>query len=220
MTRASFWILLTSGLLVGGIVGLHRWLAPPQLGQMMIWLVLLYHLLLVGGAWLRSHHELIDAWLFLAPLSLCQVMPDSMLVQVFGVLVFPDLGAERIAGVPLYMAGLWVCPLLLVIWFSSLVNLRSGVLAVVAAALSAVAIFGVAEWQARPLSIWVVRNVFTVNGVAPYVLAPEAALGVAAWLMWVKVQSRALPLKWLGAAVVSVFYAGALVAALLVERRF
>lgn len=221
MARASFWILLTTGLLVGAILALPRFLGPPQLGQAIGAAVLLYHVVLVMGAWLRSHHELVDAWMFLLPLSFLQVIPDWVLVREFGVLAFPDLGAMRLGPVPLYMAGLWVPPLLLVVWLAELVHARtSAVPAGIVAALSALAIFGAAEWAARGQSLWVARNVDLFHGVALYILAAEALLGVAAWLVFVNVQGRALPIKLVGAAVVSAFYTGAAAISLFLFRRF
>lgn len=218
MARASFWIVLTTGLLVAGLLLLPRWVGPPRLGQAITWLVLLYHVVLLAGAWLRSHHEVIDAWLFLALLSLFQVVPDWVLAQQFGVLTFPQLGGERFGPVPAYMAGLWVAPLLVVLWLAELAHRRSARLALLTAPLAAVAIFGAAEWAARGQSLWLARNVATYEGVALYILAAEAALGLAAWLVFVQVQSRALPVKVIGAAVVSVFYTGAAVALLFVFR--
>ena len=220
MARASFWIIVVTGLLVAALLALPRFLSPPLLGHAIAWTVLLYHVLLLLGAWLRSHHELFDAWLFLAPLSLCQVLPDWVLVQQFGVLVFPGLGGERIGPVPVYMAGLWVAPLLVVLWLAELAHRRSALLGLATAALVALAVFGAAEWAARGQSLWLARNVATFHGVALYILAAEAALGVATWLMFVQVQSRALPVKVAGAAVVSVFYTGAAVAMLFLFRRF
>lgn len=219
MPRASFWILLTTGLLAAGLLLLPRWLGPPRLGEAITWLVILYHVLLLAGAWLRSHHEVFDAWLFLAPLSLCQVLPDWVLAQQFGVLAFPHLGGERFGPVPAYMAGLWVAPLLVVLWLSELAHRRSALLALPVAAAAALAVFGAAEWAARGTSLWFARNVAMVEGVALYILAAEAALGVAAWLMFVQVQGRPLPVKVAGAAVVSVFYTGAAVASLFLFRR-
>jgi len=220
MARSGFWILLTAGLLVAGLLLLPRFLGPPRLGEAIAWTVLLYHVLLLMGAWLRSHPELFDAWLFLAPLSLFQVLPDFVLAQQFGVLVFPDLGGERIGPVPVYMAGLWVAPLLLVLWLAERVHQRSAALALPVAALAALAVFSAAEWAARGQSLWLARNVAMFQGVAPYVLAAEAALGIVAWLVWVQVQGRALPIKIVGAAVVSTFYTGATVALLFASRRF
>lgn len=220
MGRAGFWILLLAGLLAGSIVLLCQTLRPPQLGQAIGAAVLLYHVLLLAGAWLRGHHGLFDAWLFLMPLSLFQVVPDWLLVRQLGVLVFPDLGAARLDVVPLYMAGLWVAPLLVVLWLAELANRRSALLAAPVAALAAALVFGAAEWAAPRYGLWLPRNVATWQGVALYVIAAEAALGLVAWLVFAHVQSRALPLKLAGAALVSVFYAGALVVSLFLFRRY
>lgn len=209
MLRASFWILLTSAGLVGALLALPRFLGPPLLGEAIGWTVVVYHLVLVAGAWLRGHSELIGAWLFLAPLSLIQVLPDWILVEHFGVLRFPDLGGERFGPVPVYMAGLWVTPLLLTVWAAELAHRASAWLALVIAPLAAVAIFGAAEWFAPRYGLWAPRNVDTLHGVAPYILVAEAALGLLTWMAYASVQARALPVKVLAAAAVSAAYSGA-----------
>lgn len=219
MARASFWILLTTGLLVAGFWLLPRFLAPPLLGHAFTWLVVLYHVVLMLGVWLRGHHEVFDAWLFLLPLSLFQVVPGWVLARELGVLVFPQLGGERIGPVPVYLAGLWVPPLLIVLWLAEALHRRSAALALPVAVLAGAAVFGLAEWAARGQSLWVARNVATFHGVALHAVAAGALLGLATWLMFVQVQSRALPVKVVGAAVVSTFYLGAAIALLLAFRR-
>lgn len=211
MARASFWIILLNGLLVGGLLVAFRATHPPVLGQAIGAIVLLYVVLIPMVAWLGSQNELFDAWLFLVPLSMCQVVPDWILVQQLGVLSFPDLGAARIGPVPVYMAGLWVAPLLLTIWLGELVHRYSAALAVIVAAAASAAIFGAAEWLARPYLLWLAHGVRMYQGVAVYVVPAEVLLGVATWLMFVQVQGRTVLAKAFGAAGVSVFYAGALV---------
>lgn len=220
MGRAGFWIVLLGGLLAGALYGMLQALRPPLLGQAIGAAVLLFHVVLLLVAWLRSQHELFDAWLFLLPLSLFQVVPDWILVRQLGVLVFPDLGGQRLDAVPLYMAGLWVAPLLVVLWLGEAVHRRSALLAIPVAALAGALVFGAAEWAAVRHGLWLPRGVATWHGIAWYVLAAEAALGLATWLMFVQVQHRALPVKVAGAAVVSVFYAGALAVSLFLFRRF
>ena len=122
MGRATFWIFFTATLLCGALLLLPRWFAPPQLGQAIAGVVVLYVLVLVAGAWLRSQHELLDALALVIPLSVFQVVPDTMLVQNLGTLAFPDLGAARFGPVPVYMAGLWIAPLLVVIWAAELAH--------------------------------------------------------------------------------------------------
>lgn len=220
MLRASFWILLTSAGLTGALLALPRFLGPPLLGEAIGWTVVAYHLVLLGGAWLRSHSELVGVWLFLAPLSLIQVLPDWILVEYFGVLGFPNLGGERFGPVPAYMAGLWVTPLLLTVWAAELAHRASAWLAAIVAPLAALAVFGAAEWLAPRYGMWLPRNVATIYGVAPYILAAEAALGLMTWLAWVNVQARALPVKVLAAGAVSAAYSGAAGFALLGSRWF
>jgi hypothetical protein len=219
MARASFWILFTAAALVGALLLLPRLLGPPQLGEAIGWTVVLYLVVLAAGAALRSHHEVLDALAFLLPLSVFQVVPDWLLAREFGVLVFPHLGGERVGPVPVYMAGLWVAPLLVVVWAAELAHRRSVVLAALTAVAVAVLLFGAAEWAARPLALWQARGVAMVQGVALYAVAAEAALGLAAWLAFTQVQDRAIPLKVLAAAGVSAFYAAAAVGFLVLSEQ-
>src|SRR5688572_4442607 len=148
MARATFWIFFTAGLLCGGLLLLPRYLGPPHLGQAIAAATGLYVLLLFMGAWLRSQHELLDAVAFLLPLSVCQVLPDALLVQNLGVLAFPELGAPRFGPVPAYMAGLWIAPLLVVLWAAELAHRHSALLAGLVALAVSLAAFGAAEWAA------------------------------------------------------------------------
>lgn len=221
MSRATFWIFLTAGLLCGGLLLLPRYLGPPQLGQAITGAVVLYVLLLFMGAWLRSQHELLDALAFLLPLSVCQVVPDALLVQNLGVLAFPELGAPRLGPVPAYIAGLWIAPLLVVIWAAELAHRHSALLAGLVALAVSLAAFGAAEWAAaHVLALWHPRNVDTWQGIALYVLPAEALLGLVAWLAFTQVHHRTIFVKALAAAGVSLFYAGALFASHLVFQRY
>ena len=221
MARASFWILLTTGLLAGALFLLPRYLGPPQLGQAIAAVVGLYLVVLYFGAWLRSQHELLDAFAFLVPLSVFQVLPDLMLVQQLGTLVFPALGAQGFGPVPVYMAGLWVAPLLVVLWLAEVAHRASAVTAAIVALLAALAVFGAAEWAAaHVLPLWQPRRVETWQGIALYVLPAEALLGLVAWLVFTQVQHRTLFAKVFGAAIVALFYTGALFASHLAFQRY
>ena len=221
MARATFWIFLTTAALCGALVALPRYFGPPQLGQAIGAVVALYLALLFMGAWLRSHHELLSALTFLVPLSVCQVVPDALLVQHLGTLSFPDLGAARFGPVPAYMAGLWVAPLLLVLWAAQLAHRASAPLAIATALVVALAVFGAAEWAAaHVLALWHPRNVDTWQGIALYVLPAEALLGLVAWLAFVQVQHRTIFMKAIAAAFVSLFYAGALFASHLAFTKY
>jgi hypothetical protein len=213
MARSTFWIFLTTGLLCGGLLLLPRWLGPPLLGQAIVGAVVLYVLLLFMGAWLRGQHELLDVLAFLLPLSICQVVPDALLVQNLGTLSFPDLGAPRFGPVPAYMAGLWIAPLLFVLWAAELAHRHSALLAGLVALAMSLAAFGAAEWSAaHVLALWHPRSVETWQGIALYVLPAEALLGLVAWLAFTQVHHRTIFMKALAAAGVSLFYAGVLFA--------
>jgi hypothetical protein len=221
MARASFWILLTAGLLAGALFALPRYLGPPQLGQAITAAVGGYLLLLYLGAWLRSHEDLLDAFAFLLPLSLFQVLPDALLVQQLGTLAFPTLGAQGFGPVPVYMAGLWVAPLLLVIWLAELAHRVSAAAAALVAGVASLAVFGAAEWAAaHVLPLWRPRNVETWQGIALYVLPAEALLGLVAWYVFTQVRHRTLFMKAFGAVLVALFYTGALFASHLVFQRY
>jgi hypothetical protein len=219
--RATFQIFFTAGLLCGALLLLPRYFGPPQLGQAITGIVVLYVLVLVMGAWLRGQHELRDALAFLLPLSVCQVVPDTLLVQYLGVLTFPDLGAQRFGPVPVYMAGLWIAPLLVVIWAAELAHRTSALLAALVAVTVSLAVFGAAEWAAANVfALWHPRNVDTWRGIALYVLPAEALLGLVAWLAFTQVHQRTIFMKAFAAAVVALFYAGALFVSHLVFQRY
>jgi len=214
MARASFWLLLLTGLLAAAFWLMPRWLAPPLLGQGYAAAVGLYGILLFAGAWLRSHHELLDASVFALLLSLCLLLPDFLLAQQSGVLAFPNLGAPRAFGpLPAYLPGLWLAPLLIVLWLAEIVHRSSAWSAAAVALLVSAALFAGVEWAAQRLSLWLPHGVHTRFGIALYALAAKTLLGLAAWLMFTQVQHRTVFGKAAGAVVVALFYTGAAIAA-------
>jgi hypothetical protein len=220
MTRATFWVLLLNGLLVGAILYLFRVLDPPRLGAAIEATTFLYLLLVPLAALLRGHNELFSAWLFLVPLAFFQIVPDLILASQLHVLGFTQLGGYRIGPVPAYMPGLWVAGLLTIVWLGEVVHTRSAKLAVAAVAIGSITLFGAAGWGANRLPLWHAHGVRTYQGIALYALAAEVLLGLATWLMFVQVQSRTIVAKVAGAAAVSMFYTGALVVLHLAFSRF
>lgn len=185
--------------------GVFLLLRPPELGWGVLGLAACYNLLLPLIASRGGHRDWLEVWLFLLPLSVLQVLPDWVLTQQFGILVFPDLGGPHIGAVPAYMAGLWVIPLFWVLWLAGRSTLTAAVLALL--------LFAGAEWAARPLQLWHAQHVGQFMGVASYVLVPEALLGWAAAHAFEQTRG-ANPFARVGAAVcVSTFYTGALVLA-------
>ena len=219
MKAASLTLLLFHAAFAAAGWFILRSFQPPLLGVLIGAWVLAYNVSLPWAGWLRGHPDVIDLWTFLLPLSLLQVIPDWVLAGAFNTLAFPDVGGARLGPVPAFMAGLWVVPLVLVIWITSLSRSVSERLAPFVAAASALAIFGAAEWAARPLGLWYAHGVRMVHGVALYVLPAETVLGVAAWRVYQRVQGRLWLAKLSGAATVSVLYTGSLVTALFLGQQ-
>lgn len=211
MVRASFEWLVFHALFGAAAAGAFHWFHPPQLGQALLLIVLIYNLALPLFARARGHYDALDLWLFLLPLSIFQLAPDWLLSQLLGILVFPDLGAPRLGTVPVYMAGLWVAPLFWAVWL--------GQRSIWLVALIALLIFGGAEYFARPLHLWHAQGVREYMGVALYVLLPETLLGLATGYAFARSRDARGLARPLIAAMVSVFYTGALVLAYFLGER-
>ena len=183
-------------------------------GKSLLLLTLGYNIVLPLFALVRGHAEWQKLWLFLLPLSCGQVLPDWALVQIAGVLTFPDHGVWRIGGsVPAYFMGLWMMLLFPVTLFSD--NLRSRYF--VAAILSLV-LFGFWEWAAQPLELWQAQNVRTMAGVAIYVLIPEVFLGLATLYTYRNTRGSGIIQQVFSALSVNLLYTGALFISLLLTR--
>lgn len=209
--RAASHALILHLLLAASAAAALRWLHAPMLGLGVLGLVVGYNLLLPALANRAGHYDWLDIWGFLLPLSVFQVVPDWVLSQLLGILVFPDLGAPRLGTVPVYMAGMWVIPLFWILWLAGRSLALSSLLALL--------VFGAAEWAAPLLRLWQPQHVAQSYGIAHYVLLPEALLGWAAAFAFREVQGRAFPVRVAAAAAVSVFYTGALVVAYFLGER-
>jgi len=219
MARSSFWVIVLTGLLAAGLWLLPRYMAPPLLGQVYAACVLLFCALMAMGAWFGSQHELLAAFVFAVLLGACLLLPDVLLAQS-GVLAFPNLGATRVFGpVPAYIPGLWVPPLLVVLWLAEIVHRYSAFAATAVALLASAAVFAATEWAAQRLGLWLPRGVDTIRGVAVYAVAAKTLLGLGAWLMFTQVHHRTVFAKAAGAAVVALFYTGAAIAANFVVQK-
>ena len=204
--------LILNGLIAAGGWAAFQYLHVPMLGLAVLALVIAFNLLLPLFAGSSGNRHWFDLWLFLLPLSVFQVVPDWVLSQLLGILVFPDLGAPRIGHhVPVYMAGMWVLPLFWVLLIARGSPLLAGALALL--------VFGAAEWAAPIFDIWRPRNVGTHYGIADYVLLPEALLGWAAAFAYREVGHAGIALRVAAAAAVSVFYTGALVVSYFLIQR-
>jgi len=186
-------------------------LTPQQFyGYALLGAVLGYHLASLLWSSRRGDREWLRLWAYLLPLSMLQVVPDWILVEMVGSLRFMDHGVARVGSVPIYMAGMWSIPLFVIVALARLA--RPPALRAVVAVLVAVVMFGSSEWYAHPLGLWHAVSVeHSVVGIALYVLPAEAALGLAAWWGFEATRGRGLAPQILVAMATSVFYTGMLI---------
>ncbi|NYG53940.1 DUF6989 domain-containing protein [Nocardioides perillae] len=191
--------------LAGGAVALA--LDPPAQGWGVLACVAAYAVGLPLVCRATGRDDLGALAVFLLLVSVWQVLPDWVLVDLVGTLRFPDTGGLRVDdAIPLAMAGMWLAPLFVALALS---GGRPGRAAVLAAA-----VFAGAELLAPVLDLWEpVGDTARVLGVAVYVVPAEAALGWAAATAFALVRGRALPVQAGAALAVSTLYLGALVLA-------
>jgi hypothetical protein len=183
-------------------------------GKSLLILTLGYNVLLPLYALARGHGEWLKLWTLLLPLSCGQVLPDWALVQIAGVLTFPDHGVWRIGGaVPAYFMGLWIMLLFPVTLISD--STRSRYLL---AAVLSLLLFGFWEWAAQPLQLWQAQNVRTIAGVAIYVLIPEVFLGLITLKAYRNTRGSGIIQQVFSAFAVNLLYTGALFISLLLTR--
>ncbi|WP_425358305.1 DUF6989 domain-containing protein [Aeromicrobium marinum] len=182
-------------------------LDAPAKGWGVLGCVVAYVVLLPLAAHRDGRPELQALALFLAGVSVFQVVPDWVLADVLGILAFPDTGGLRVDDViPLAMAGMWVAPLFIAL---ALAGARPG-----RSALFAVLVFAGAEFAAPTLGLWEpIGDTTRVAGIAIYVLPAEAALAWATAVAFNATRTAAVAARIAVAAAVSTFYLGALVTA-------
>lgn len=95
-----------------------------QIGVKLFILVIIYSLLIVIIGIIRNHEEWISIWIFVFLISLFQIFPDWILSAEFNVLVFPEDGLFKIGTVSGYMLGLWVIPLIIMIFIANQIQKR------------------------------------------------------------------------------------------------
>jgi len=154
----------------------------------------------------------LDMWSFLLPLSVLQVFPDWFLSSELKILVFPEDGFFKIGTVSAYMAGLWVIPLMSVVYISEEIRNKYGEnQAYIASGLSALLIFGLSEATSKSvLSSWYAQNVQMIGDMALYVLLPEMILGLAAYEAFRSSVGKSPMYKLRNAFAVMLIYTGSL----------
>ena len=153
----------------------------------------------------KGRTDLVRLWAFLLPLSIFQLLPDWVLADLLGTIVFPDHGGPRVDDlIPLAMCGAWVAPLFVSTYFARDSALRAGMIAL--------AIFTVSELLAPSLGIWEPTDLATqVAGVALYVLPAELLLGSATFLAYRWIGNRPRLEQVAVALGVATLYLGAMV---------
>lgn len=190
-----------------------------RIGVAALVVVVTYELGLLALALVRSDEELLRLWWFAATLSVWQLVPDHVLVEVVGSLRFPPDGVPDVGAVTLPMAGMWVVPTVLIVLAAEGVRGRRGEpVATVAAAVTAFVVFAGAESVLPRLGVWEAVAVPTIGTVAPYIIVAEVLLGVVLWSAWgasPQLRPWATPLltglvslTYTGAAVVSWLWLG------------
>lgn len=199
--------------LFAGIAALVLWLRPETgYGLSILALALGYNLLLPAWALVRGHLEWLARWWFLLPVSLLQVLPDWVLVEITQTLYFPDHGIARVGGaVPVYFMGLWMMLLFPV----TLLADATGPLRYPVAVLLGGLAFGAAELAAAPLQLWLPRGVETVAGMALYPIPAEALLCLLALWLFRLTRYESWPTRLLAGLSLPITYTGALMLALL-----
>jgi hypothetical protein len=183
----------------------------PSLGVRLTVVVVAFHLAVLAASRRPGLAGWADAWLVLAPLSVLMVLPDWFLSAELGTLAFPDTGAAHLGTVPVFMAGMWTMALFPLVVVGAVVERRSGPrAAVVAVAVSGLALFWAAEALAPVIPLWEPVGVRLVAGVAGYVLPAEVVLAVAAWLLVRGVRVRSRGWTAVGVALLPMVYLGLL----------
>ncbi|RHX80070.1 DUF6989 domain-containing protein [Leptospira yasudae] len=183
-------------------------------GWRMFALVLGYNVGILLFARIWAHERWTDLWFFLFPLSCLQIFPDWFLSQILGVVEFPADGFPKIGTVSGYMAGLWVIPL----FGSTFVSVRfrkrfpegPALQSYLLGGLVAFVVFLVSEEVSYLIPVWFAKNVWMIDHVAVYVLAPEFILAVFACYAYDVCSYSSLPEKILWAFLTMFVYLGAL----------
>lgn len=212
-TRARDLLMLHAGFVVVAVA----LVATLPVGVAALGAVLGYELALLALASARGDQQLRRLWWFAVTLSVWQLVPDQVLVEVVGSLVFPPDGVPDVGAVTLPMAGMWAIPTVIVVEVADRVHARRGeAWALAAAAGTALVVFASAEAVLPRLGVWEPVGVVTIGTVAPYILAAEVVLGVVTWMGWRAARCRYAWATPLITALVSSAYTGAAVTSWLV----
>ena len=173
-------------------------LAPMDVssGVRMLILVLSYNLMISFWGLRRGYDDWLSLWFFALVLSLFQIFPDWFLSAQLGILAFPEDGLFKIGTVSGYMGGLWVIPIILIVYIGRRMEARfSRAKACFGVGLASLLIFGASEQTSWTLSAWYAQNVIMVGHAAVYILIPEIILGLSAFFCFQQIETKSHWLK-------------------------
>jgi hypothetical protein len=172
-------------------------------------LVVLYNLALPVMAQARGHHEVVQMWTFLLPLSIFLLFPDWMLSAKLGLLHFSEHDWLHFGTVSAYRAFIWTIPLFLVVFIGSEIEkYQSTALALAAMLLSAIVLFVLEEEALFQLGAAHISHAATLFHAGWHVLIPQVLMGFAAFFAWQQVHCRNFLSKLFAAFIVMLIYTG------------
>lgn len=205
-TARSFWHLALVYLAFAGVVTAAIVMSPSvPLGMGILASVLFFNVIFPLAAVAGQHHEWLRLWIFLVPLSILMVLPDWFLSSQLDVLNFPPTGSPYIGTVPIFMAGMWTIPLVLVVWLAD--HLKGWNSYLVAGVVSAILFLG-SESLVWKLPVWQAQNVRQFEHVALYLIVPELILGMSTLAAYRWGGRRGLWARLLAAYFVMIVYLG------------
>ncbi len=205
-TARTFGQLALVYLAFAGVVTAAIFMSPSvPLGLGILASVLFFNVIFPLAAIVGQHHEWLRLWIFLVPLSVMMVLPDWFLSSQLDVLHFPSTGSPYIGTVPIFMAGMWTIPLVLVIWLAD--HLKGWNSYLVAGVVSAVMFLG-SEALVWKLPIWQAQNVWQIEHVAIYLIVPELVLGMSTLAAYRWGGRRGILGRLLAAYLVMIIYLG------------
>jgi hypothetical protein len=214
--------------LFGVLVGILLVLPVGSLGARLFVAVAAYDVGLYVTARARGHAYWLEAFRFLMPLSVLQIVPDAFLSAVLHTLTFADTGFVRVFGhVPLFMGGMWIIPLFVAWFVGQRVHARGSSsvpwIGTATATLVGTLFFVGSEAVLWRVPIWEAREVLQVEHIAIYVVPAELVLSCASYVFVqhfiarvASGQSVGHSVRFASALLVMLAYLGALAAGYLV----
>jgi hypothetical protein len=183
-----------------------------EIGIKLLILVIIYNILILTvGIW-QKYKNWLSIWLFTLFISLFQIWPDWVLSAELDILVFPEDGLFKIGTVSGYMAGLWVIPLFVIIFFSQQLQERySNRVSYISVILLSLLIFGLAEQLMWMLQSWYAQNVVMIGHIALYIIVPEIILGLGTYYSYELIKEKSHWYKVPLAVIVMILYLGSAV---------